>query len=79
MAAAITSFTVGGYHSPLTRSDSGRGGSAGATVAEYRQEVSDRYNDAVDAAHERMIWTAPGFSTLWGSKTSARPWLPGPA
>lgn len=50
----------------------------GATSAECRPEVSDRYNADVDAAHERMIWTAPGFSTYYrnshGRVVVANPW-----
>ncbi|MGV9674004.1 flavin-containing monooxygenase [Nocardia sp. NPDC003482] len=51
---------------------------AGATVAECRPEVNDAYNDAVDAAHERMIWSHPGFSTYYrnsrGRVVVANPW-----
>ncbi|MFG2657340.1 flavin-containing monooxygenase [Streptomyces sp. NPDC048425] len=50
----------------------------GAASAECRPEVSDRYNVDVDAAHERMIWTAPGFSTYYrnsrGRVVVANPW-----
>lgn len=51
---------------------------AGATVAEVRAEVSDKYNEDVDAAHERMIWTQPGFTTYYrnsrGRVVVANPW-----
>ncbi len=32
---------------------------------EPRADVHDAYNAEVDAAHERMIWTHPGFSTYY--------------
>ncbi|WP_063063480.1 flavin-containing monooxygenase [Nocardia violaceofusca] len=51
---------------------------AGATVAECRPEVNDKYNDDVDAAHQRMIWSHPGFSTYYrnarGRVVVANPW-----
>lgn len=51
---------------------------AGARVAEVRADVTDKYNAEVDAAHERMIWTAPGFSTYYrnphGRVVVANPW-----
>jgi 4-hydroxyacetophenone monooxygenase len=32
---------------------------------ECRSDVLDRYVAAVDAAHERMVWTHPGMSTYY--------------
>ena len=32
---------------------------------EIRQEVYDRYNDLIDAAHEDMVWTHPGMSSYY--------------
>ena len=32
---------------------------------EVRADVHDRYNERVDEAHERMIWTHPGFGTYY--------------
>jgi 4-hydroxyacetophenone monooxygenase len=37
----------------------------GLGAIEPRQQVHDAYNAEVDAAHERMIWTHPGFSTYY--------------
>ncbi|MET9328110.1 FAD-dependent oxidoreductase [Tsukamurella sp. NPDC003166] len=51
---------------------------AGGADIECRADVNDRYNDAVDAAHERMIWSQPGFSTYYrnskGRVLVANPW-----
>ncbi len=48
-----------------------------ATV-EVRREVCDAYNDRVDAAHERMIWTHPGMTTYYrnaaGRVVTTTPW-----
>jgi 4-hydroxyacetophenone monooxygenase len=45
---------------------------------EVRQEVSDAYNDRLDAAHERMVWTHPGMSTYYrnaaGRVVTTMPW-----
>jgi 4-hydroxyacetophenone monooxygenase len=32
---------------------------------EVRRDVHDRYNEAVDAAHEQMVWTHPGMETYY--------------
>lgn len=32
---------------------------------ECRQDVHDRYNEGVDAAHEQMVWTHPGMDTYY--------------
>jgi 4-hydroxyacetophenone monooxygenase len=32
---------------------------------ECRQDVHDTYNERVDEAHERMVWTHPGMSTYY--------------
>ena len=32
---------------------------------EVRQDVHDEYNEAIDAAHENMVWTHPGMSTYY--------------
>jgi hypothetical protein len=32
---------------------------------ECRPEVSDAYNERIDAAHENMVWTHPGMSTYY--------------
>ncbi|MFZ0049810.1 MAG: hypothetical protein WAL16_28545, partial [Streptosporangiaceae bacterium] len=32
---------------------------------EVRADVCERYNAAVDAAHERMVWTHPGMRTYY--------------
>ncbi len=51
---------------------------AGATVAECRPEVDEKYNDDVAAAHERMIWTHPGITTYYrnsrGRVVVSNPW-----
>lgn len=51
---------------------------AGATVAEVRPEVHEKYNEDVSAAHERMIWTHPGMSTYYrnsrGRVVVSNPW-----
>jgi 4-hydroxyacetophenone monooxygenase len=44
---------------------------AGITSIEPRQDVHDDYNDRVDAAHEKMIWTHPGMET-WYRNASGR-------
>ena len=38
---------------------------ADAASVEVRQDVHDRYNAAVDAAHEAMVWTHPGMQTYY--------------
>jgi 4-hydroxyacetophenone monooxygenase len=37
----------------------------GVGAIECRPEVHDAYNERVDAAHERMVWTHPGMSTYY--------------
>lgn len=37
----------------------------GARTVECRLDVHDRYNQAVDEAHERMVWTHPGMQTYY--------------
>jgi 4-hydroxyacetophenone monooxygenase len=37
----------------------------GLGSVEVRADVSDAYNDRVDAAHEDMVWTHPGMSTYY--------------
>jgi 4-hydroxyacetophenone monooxygenase len=37
----------------------------GLGSVECRQDVHDAYNERVDAAHERMVWTHPGMSTYY--------------
>lgn len=37
----------------------------GAGTAECRADVHDAYNDRVDRAHERMVWTHPGMDTYY--------------
>jgi 4-hydroxyacetophenone monooxygenase len=37
----------------------------GVGSIEIRQSVSDAYNQRVDAAHERMVWTHPGMDTYY--------------
>jgi 4-hydroxyacetophenone monooxygenase len=37
----------------------------GIGSVECRQEVYDAYNQRVDEAHERMVWTHPGMSTYY--------------
>ncbi|AHH17454.1 monooxygenase [Nocardia nova SH22a] len=51
---------------------------AGGDVVEVRAEVAAAYNADVDAAHERMIWSHPGFDTYYrnsrGRVLVANPW-----
>lgn len=55
-----------------------RMGRAGATAADCRPEVSEKYNAEVAAAHERMIWTHPGITTYYrnsrGRVVVSNPW-----
>ena len=37
----------------------------GIGALEVRQDVHDAYNERIDAAHERMVWTHPGMSTYY--------------
>jgi 4-hydroxyacetophenone monooxygenase len=37
----------------------------GIGSVEVRPEVNRRYNDAVDEAHEHMVWTHPGMTTYY--------------
>lgn len=37
----------------------------GLATVEPRQDLHDAYNAKVDAAHARMIWTHPGFTTYY--------------
>ncbi len=38
-------------------------------AVEVRREVCDAYNERLDAAHERMIWTHPGMTTYYRNAT----------
>jgi 4-hydroxyacetophenone monooxygenase len=38
---------------------------AGIGALECRQDVYDEYNERVDDAHEKMVWTHPGMSTYY--------------
>jgi 4-hydroxyacetophenone monooxygenase len=50
----------------------------GAAQIEVRQDVHDRYNAAVDAAHARMVWTHPGMDNWYrnsrGRVVAITPW-----
>jgi 4-hydroxyacetophenone monooxygenase len=52
--------------------------SRGAREVECRQEVRDRYNAEVDAAHTKLIWTHPGMTTWYrnsaGRVVTNSPW-----
>jgi 4-hydroxyacetophenone monooxygenase len=37
----------------------------GLGAVECRQDVHDRYNEAVEGAHENMVWTHPGMETYY--------------
>jgi 4-hydroxyacetophenone monooxygenase len=37
----------------------------GLSDVEIRSEVHAQYNQAVDAAHEKMVWTHPGMQTYY--------------
>lgn len=37
----------------------------GIAVVECRQDVYDNYNEAIDAAHEKMVWTHKGMSSYY--------------
>ncbi len=37
----------------------------GVTSIEVREDVHDRYNERIDAAHEQMVWTHPGMETYY--------------
>jgi len=37
----------------------------GIGAVECRQDVHDAYNDDVDAAHDRMVWTHPGMDVYY--------------
>jgi 4-hydroxyacetophenone monooxygenase len=37
----------------------------GIGAVECRRDVHDEYNEAVDLAHENMVWTHPGMSTYY--------------
>jgi 4-hydroxyacetophenone monooxygenase len=37
----------------------------GIDSVEVRDDVHERYNERVDAAHERMVWTHPGMQTYY--------------
>jgi 4-hydroxyacetophenone monooxygenase len=51
---------------------------SGRRTIECRREVHDAYNRAVDAAHERMVWTHPGMNTWYrnsrGRVIANSPW-----
>jgi 4-hydroxyacetophenone monooxygenase len=38
---------------------------AGIEVIEVKEAANDAYNASLDQAHERMIWTQPGFTTWY--------------
>lgn len=50
----------------------------GAREIEVRQEVHDRYNEAVDAAHAKMVWTHQGMDNWYrnshGRVIAITPW-----
>lgn len=50
----------------------------GAKTVECRREVRDSYNQQVDRAHERLIWTHPGMDTWYrnehGRVVTNAPW-----
>jgi len=50
----------------------------GLSAVEVRPEVCDAYNDRVDAAHDKMIWTHPGMDTWYrnaaGRVVTNTPW-----
>jgi 4-hydroxyacetophenone monooxygenase len=50
----------------------------GLGMVEIRQDVHDRYNEAVDAEHEAMVWTHPGVAPWYrnskGRVVSNSPW-----
>ena len=33
---------------------------------ECRQDVHDAYNERIDQAHEKMVWTHPGWRPITG-------------
>ena len=37
----------------------------GLGAVQCRQDVHDRYNDALERAHEKMVWTHPGMETYY--------------
>ena len=47
-------------------------------VVECRRDVHDAYNERIDAAHEKMVWTHPGMETYYrndrGRVTVNYPW-----
>jgi 4-hydroxyacetophenone monooxygenase len=51
---------------------------SGKTLIECKQAVHDAYNQRVDAAHEKMIWTHGGMNTWYRNKrgrvTTNSPW-----
>jgi 4-hydroxyacetophenone monooxygenase len=51
---------------------------AGIAAMECRQDVHDRYNEELDAAHQRMVWTHTGMDTWYrnskGRVVSTMPW-----
>lgn len=51
---------------------------SGAAQIEVRQDVHDRYNDAVDAAHAKMVWTHQGMDNWYrnsrGRVVAITPW-----
>jgi 4-hydroxyacetophenone monooxygenase len=50
----------------------------GHRTLECRQDVHDAYNEGVDAAHEKMVWTHPGVNNWYknseGRVTTNSPW-----
>lgn len=40
----------------------------GIATLECRQDVHDRYNQRVDAAHQRMVWSHPGMSNWYRNR-----------
>lgn len=49
-----------------------------ALAIEVRQDVHDQYNEKVDAAHEKMVWTHPGMDNWYrnskGRVVAITPW-----
>ncbi len=37
----------------------------GLGAIECRRDIHDAYNERVDAAHEKMVWTHPGMETYY--------------
>ena len=55
-----------------------RGAERRVAAVECRRDVHDAYNERIDAAHEKMVWTHPGMETYYrndrGRVTVNYPW-----